>query len=101
MRRRIQGQHPLHPALPRKEIGGRAMRNSFKWSVTWHAVAGRVVDEFTIEARTREEAHELATQRCSWSDRGTTFRPFRLDIRRGERVDASAQPSRKPARASA
>ena len=79
---------PYTPHYPRKEIEGRTMENSFKWSVTWRAVGGRVVEDFAIEARTREEAHELATQRCSWSDRGTTFRPFRLDIRRGERVDA-------------
>ena len=73
----------LHTPHYRGKIAGRTMENRSNWSVIWRAVGGRVVDEFTIEARTKEEAHELATQRCSWSDRGTTFRPFRLDIRRG------------------
>ena len=63
-------------------FGDRLIRNYSKWRVIWRTVGGQVVDEVIVEAENKEEAEGIATERCSWEDRGTTFRPFRLNVTR-------------------
>ena len=67
------------------------MKDRYGWKAVWRAVGGRVVDTFTVEAANRDEAHALALERCSWTDKGTTFRPYRIDVGRRVPMDTGLE----------